>query len=114
MGKYIVLFRMPPGAMEEAMKNMTPENMKNAMEPWMAWVKKCGEHLVDMGSPIIGGRNIAPTGVSPTDGTITGYSMLEADDLDQATALLDGHPHLIWYEGAEVQVYECVPMPMPE
>ena len=28
------------------------------MEPWMAWAERCGDGLVDMGTPLGGGRKV--------------------------------------------------------
>ena len=92
MPKYIVLYHMPREAMEASMENMTPEAMQENMAPWMAWVTECGDSLVDMGAPLMGGRAVTRGGVSPSDATASGYSMLEADDMDAAVALLNGHP----------------------
>ena len=42
---------MAPVAAEVQM-NVSPEEMKKGMEPWMAWYKKCGKAIVDQGAPL--------------------------------------------------------------
>jgi hypothetical protein len=42
--------------------------------------------------------------------SITGYSILQAASIEDAVALLKGHPHF-HMPGSTVQVLECVPMP---
>ena len=78
----------------EQMSNASPEEMKAGMEPWMAWAAKCGEGLVDLGAPLVG------------------YSILQAEDMEGAKALLEGHPHLEWTGGCEIEVHESMPLPI--
>ena len=72
--------------------------------------KKCGSALVDFGTPLIGGQKLTSSGSSPTDSNIAGYSILQAEDIEGAKALLEGHPHLQWMEGAVIDVFESAPM----
>ena len=108
--KYIVVYHAPASAVE-AMKGATLEDMKKGMEPWMAWAQRCGDGLVDLGSPLGGGLKVTESGSSPSDRDVAGYSILQADDMEGALALLQGHPHLGWAEGCEIEVHESLPMP---
>ncbi len=111
MGTYIVLYHAPKSALE-AMGDATPEDMKKGMEPWMAWAARCGDNLVDMGAPLRAGRKVTTSGSSPSDKDVVGYSILEAENIDAAEALLAGHPHLAWQAGCEIEVHETMPLPM--
>lgn len=111
MGKYIVLYHAPKSAME-AMANVTVEEMKEGMEPWMAWAGTCGDRLVDMGAPLRGGLKMTRSGTVASDKDVAGYSVLEAGSMDEAQALLEGHPHLEWLEGCEIEVHEAMSLPM--
>ncbi len=91
-------------------ENATPQDMEKGMEAWTEWAKKCGSSLVDFGSPLVGGQKLIRSGSSPTDSNITGYSILEAEDMDGAKALLEGHPHLQWSDGAVIDVFESASM----
>jgi len=51
MTKFIVRYLAPIDAAWKTAES-SPEDMKKSMEAWMAWAQKCGEKLVDMGSPI--------------------------------------------------------------
>ena len=82
------------------------------MEAWMAWAARCGDGLVDMGSPLTGGQKLSKSGSAPSDKQVIGYSILQADDMESAKALLDGHPHLEWAEGCEIEVHESAPPAM--
>ena len=111
LGKYMVLYYAPASAIEATM-SMTPEQMQEGMQQWMTWAAKCGDALVDKGSTLGGGRKITGAGSSPSDKDTMGYSVLEAENIEAAQALLAGHPHLAWAEGCELEVYETMQMPM--
>ena len=110
MTKYLVVYHAPAAAMEQ-MKDATPEQMKAGMEPWMKWAERCGEGLVDLGSPLGLGRRITAAGSSPSDREVAGYSILQADSAEAAHALVEGHPHLQWADGCEIEVHECQALP---
>ena len=42
---------------------------------------------------------------------VVGYSILQAENIDDAKALLDGHPHLAWDGACEIEVHEVMPLP---
>ncbi len=109
MKKFIVIYHAPVTAIEQ-MQNVSPEDMAKGMEPWMEWAKKCGSSLVDFGTPLSGGQKLTKSGSSPSDKDVTGYSIIQAEDMDGAKALLEGHPHLQWTDDAEIEVYESIPM----
>jgi len=111
MKKFIVIYHAPVSAMEQ-MADASPEDMKKGMEPWMDWAKKCGSGLVDMGIPLGGGQKLTKSGSSPSDKNVVGYSILQAEDMEGAKALLKGHPHLEWTAGCEIEVHESMPLPM--
>lgn len=96
MTKFLVLYRSDATAAEQ-MANATPEEAAAGMEAWMAWFGKAGSAIVDGGSPTQGG-----------DGTIGGYSILEADDRAAVDALLVDHPHRAV---GEIDVLETLAMP---
>ncbi len=110
MPKFLVIYHANEDA-AEMMANATPEDMQKGMEPWMAWAAKCGDKLVDMGSPLGNGMSVTESGASKADTTVTGYSMLEADSLDDAVKLLEDHPHIGWTEGCSIEVHEGFPLP---
>ena len=96
----------------QAMQDATPEDMQAGMEQWMAWAQRCGDGLVDMGTPLGGGQKISASGSSsPTDVLVAGYSILQAADMEAAKALIAGHPHLAWDAGCEIEIHESLPLP---
>ncbi len=111
MKKFIVLYHAPVQALQ-SMGDATPEDMKKGMEPWMQWAQKCGNKLIDIGSPLVSGQKLSPDGKSePSKREVCGYSILEAENIDEAKSLLAGHPHLMWRGDCEIEVHETMPLP---
>lgn len=96
MSKYLLLYRADQSAAVQ-MAESTPDQQQAGMEAWMAWFGKAGSAIVDGGSPVGGG-----------DGTIGGYSIVEADNDAAVQSLLEGHPHL---EIGTIDVHPFLAMP---
>lgn len=111
MKKFIVLYYAPASAVEQ-MTKASPEEMKKGMEPWMEWAKKVGSGMVDMGAPLGNGHKVTKSGATASDSQVTGYSILQAEDIDAVVEMLKDHPHLDWAEGCEIEVYESMPLAM--
>ena len=62
-------------------------------------------------SDLGGGQKLTQSGSAPSDKEVTGYSILEAENMEAAQALLAGHPHLEWKAGCEIEVHEAMPLP---
>ncbi len=110
MKNFVVIYHATESAVEQA-QNMSPEEMQKGMEQWMAWAAKTGDGLVDLGTPLSGGQKLSKSGSSPSDKNVMGDSILQADDMQGAEALLEGHPPLEWADGCEIEVHESMPMP---
>ena len=107
MSKYIYLYRGPATPMEE----FTPEQGAEQLAAWTAWMGKVGTSLVDGGAPFGTRTAVADDGTTPAASDQNGYSIVEAADLEQARALLIGHPFLSEGKGRfVVDVYELMPM----
>jgi len=111
MKKFIVTYHAPKEAMQQTAKP-TPEQMAKGMEMWMNWAKKCGSNLLDLGSPLVNGQVIGIDGqIKNSNINLTGYSILQAEDMEQLETLLEGHPHLTWNALCTIEIHELQPMP---
>ena len=111
MKKYIVIYHAPKDMMEQAAE-LSPEERKKEMESWMEWAQKCGDKLVDMGAPLMGGVKLSPDGSSAMSRKdVTGFSILQAESMDKAKVLLEGHPHLQYNADCEIEIHEAMPLP---
>ena len=77
---------------------------------WMGWFESLGDVVVDMGAPFGSSKQVAPGGVV-TDGApsgVSGYTIVEANDLDEAVAFAQSCPMLD--SGGNVEVHEFIEM----
>lgn len=109
MKKFVVLYFAEQSAQAQ-MDESSPEAAAEGMKAWMEWAGRAGEGIVDLGSPLGTGKEITATGSSEAKTGVAGYTILQAEDLAGAEALLDGHPHLMM-PGASIQVYEALDIP---
>jgi len=76
------------------------------MEAWGKWFETLSDNLVDGGNPITHVKASLRGGMAVKEpDTVVGYSVVKADNLDQAIALAKGSP-LADAPGCEVRVYE--------
>ena len=87
-----------------------PKKQKASMDAWMKWFQDLGKSVVDMGAATMPGKTVkgktATKGVA--DDPVTGYSVVQAEDLEGAVAMAKTSPH-ISAEGS-IAVYEIMPM----
>jgi hypothetical protein len=107
MSKFLLLYRGPATPMD----SYTPEQSAEVMKAWETWLGGIGASLVDAGSPLGARAAVADDGSSPAPSDQNGYSIVQANDLDEARNLLKGHPFLTEGKGRfAVEVFEIVPM----
>ncbi len=75
------------------------------MQAWMAYMAGLGDRNVAGGGPLGDRRSV---GGGAASGAV-GFSLVEADNLDHAVALTDGHPHLGM--GGAIEVVAVLPIP---
>jgi hypothetical protein len=99
MAEFVYLYRSGPRATEWS---QSPQQAQEAMQRWMAWLKDLTEkgHVKDPGHPLErSGKLVTGRARTVTDGPfaeakdiVGGYTLVEAADLAQATALAAGCP----------------------
>ncbi|WP_405491712.1 hypothetical protein [Nocardia sp. NBC_00511] len=105
MKRYIVLY-LAPLSVAERFAQATPAEAAKGMQLWAEWGGRIGGALVDPGKPLGNARRVTPAGISETDSGIIGMSILRAESMDAALALVDDHHHLHWAEDCEILVLE--------
>ena len=104
MATFIYLYRGPA-------PELTPEQQSERNAAFGAWMEKVGAALVDVGSPFGTSASVRDDGTEGTAGNLTGYSIVEADDLATAKALTDGLPFLSGSDGnCAVEIFELLAM----
>ncbi len=89
----------------------TPEQGEQIMAAWGAWFETLGGALVDGGNPFGEARTVTADGVVGQGGganPLSGYSIVDAPDIDAAVAHATGCPILA--AGGSVEVAEALDM----
>lgn len=108
MATFMFLYRGPATPMED----FTPEQGAESLAAWTDWIQRVGPALVDPGKPFGASAAVVDDGSAGTASDQNGYSVVEADTIEAATALADKHPFLSEGKGRfQVEVFELLPMP---
>jgi hypothetical protein len=104
MAKFI--FAYHGGGMPE-----TPEEGEAQMAKWMAWMGGLGDAIVDGGAPVGMSKTVSGAGIADNGGSnpISGYTVVEAADIDAAVAMAAGCP-INDHPSGSVEVAECIQM----
>jgi len=97
MPMFVLAYRNRPG--------YTPTPQTQAA--WHAWFGSMGDQLADMGKPVIAAAALGNCSRESTE--MGGYSLIEADVLEAATAIAKGCPHLDNSGGVEIGLLGEVP-----
>ena len=108
MKKFMLIYTAP--VLAEDQMAVSPEEMAKGMAPWMDWFSKCGDAIVDGGAPLTMGARMTSEGWAKPISQSTGYSIIQAEDMEGAKALLADHPYLM-LAGAGIEIFEITPMP---
>jgi hypothetical protein len=109
MPKYVVLYNAPISASEQMASN-DPAMAEQVMKAWNDWSAKAGSGIVDLGLPLGNGQKVTSSGAKDAGTETSGYSILQASNMDAAVELLEGHPHL-QMPGASIEIYETLELP---
>ena len=111
MKKFMILYSAPISA-EQQMQAAGSEGRNEGMALWMKWFEKHGANIVEGGSPLVGGMSYTRGGNAKLQTPfLTGYTVVQAEDMDGVAAMLQEHPHY-FLPGASIQAYEMMPMGM--
>lgn len=91
-------------------KPETPEQGEEHMAKWKAWVDDLGESLINPGTPLGQSKTVSASGVTNDGGSnpINGYSILKADNIDAAVAMVKSCP--VTEMGGTIEVAEMFEM----
>lgn len=109
MAKFMFVYR---NSSDELSKQPSPEEMQQAMARWGEWFQKVGDAIIDGGDGLLPiGKQVA-SDATVTDGPfikakelVGGYSIVQADTIDQACEIAKGCPVLA--TGGSVEVRQC-------
>jgi len=83
-----------------------PALMEEAKAAFGTWVAETGEAIVDPGAPVSMAARVASSEGATEAAQIGGYSIIQADSLDRAVAVLLSHPYVA--RGGTLQVNQIL------
>ena len=89
----------------------TEEEVAKVLDDWGAWFGSMGAAVIDGGNPVGLSKTVNADGSVTDDGgpnPVSGYSLIEASDLDDAIAKARGCPLLA--AGGKVELAEAIDM----
>jgi hypothetical protein len=101
MSKFVFVYRHPIGYQPSA----------DTAPAWRAWFDGMGNRLAQLGNPALARTSLGDC--SPEDTELGGFSVIDAEDIEAATVIAKGCPHLIRGGGVEVGLLGEVPAPGP-
>ncbi|MBX4197449.1 YciI family protein [Candidatus Saccharibacteria bacterium] len=108
MKKFMLLYNGPATPPED----MDPEKVKAIMAKWGEWMDKVGDAMVDMGQPMANGEAVMDDGSAGKATELSGYTIIQTEDMASAKKLVEGHPFLSDKTGKfSVEVHELLPAP---
>ena len=108
MPKFILIYK----GRATDLSDMSPADAAAVLSKWRSWMDKVGPSLIDIGAPFGRGASMVDDGSSGVSISLTGFSIIEAASLSEATTLTDGHPYLSEGKGNfSIEVYEMMPAP---
>ena len=109
MAKFMYLYNGPA----TDMANMTEEQSRGFLKKWDLWMCKDGNALVDAGAPTAKGVAVVDDGSSKSALPVAGFSIVEAQDIEGAKRLAEGHPFLSDKTGKfSIEIFEILPSPV--
>ena len=90
----------------------TEEESAQVMAAWGAWMGGIDDALADPGNPVGPSKTVTAGGVEDNGGAnpLSGYTLVNADSIDQAVAMAKGCP--ILDSGGSVEIAEAIEMDM--
>jgi hypothetical protein len=88
----------------------SPEEGAKVMAAWQAWFGSMGDAVVDGGNPVGPSKTVSAGGVADDGGSnpLSGYTLIDAADIDAAVKHAQGCP--ILSDGGSVEVAEAMEM----
>jgi hypothetical protein len=89
----------------------SPEEGKKAMDAWRAWFGSMGSAVIDGGHPVGKSSTVKADGSLMTGGgtnPLSGYSLIEASNLDDAHKKAKGCP--ILKDGGSIEIAQAMDM----
>ena len=105
MQKYVLAYHGSP-------QLKSPEDGQKHMQQWRSWMNGLGDAVVDPGVPVGKSKTVSRAGVTNDGGSnpLSGYTVVQAQDIDEALAMAMACPHVT--AGGTIEVAPVMNMDM--
>ena len=104
MAKYLFIYKS-----QQDWSTLPKDQIEQIMQVWGEWVGTMGAAIVEGGNPFKPtGKQVSEQGVGDAQDLVSGYTIVEARDFDEALSMAQGVPTLD--RGGTVEVYEAFGM----
>ena len=88
----------------------TDDEIAHEMARWGDWMNSLGGQLVEPGAPVGKSKTLSASGVTDDGGAnpVSGYSIVEAENIEAALALIKACPHL---DSGTIELAPLIDMP---
>lgn len=87
------------------------EREQKGMAAWNQWVQTHAKAIVHMGSPLGKTKRISNDGIADFKNEICAYTVVQAENQEDAARMFLNHPHFALFPGDSVEVIESLPIP---
>jgi hypothetical protein len=114
MKNYLAVYVGTPESMarwNELTPQVQAQRQASGIGAWHKWVEDNKARIVDNGGPLGKTKSVSSSGVADIRNAMTGYTVLRAENHEEAAKLFAGHPHFTIFPGDAVEIMECLPIP---
>jgi hypothetical protein len=108
MAKYLFTYRVSKTPLREVLAELDETARAERLSAWSDWFESIEASVIERGQPVADAHEI---GNCDSETRIGGYSLVTADNLEEAFRMARGCPGLAW--GGGVEVGELVELPLP-
>lgn len=85
------------------------EEVQKVVGAWKGWIDSMGSAVQSGDAFKFGGKSVGKSGTAEADNLLTGYVVVEVENLSEAEKLAEGAPSVALGQGS-IEVYELLPM----
>ena len=67
--------------------------------------------IVNPGAPLGKTKKVDKSGIADTRNELGAWVVVQAESIEEAAKMFEGHPHFTIFPGDRVEVIECLPIP---
>lgn len=116
MKKFLAIFRGDPKSGKAEWDKLPADQMQKrtqeGIEAWGNWMQTHSSRIIYPGGPLGKTLQANKEGVSAKVNNDCGFVIIEAETHEEAAKMFLNHPHFSIFPGENVEIMECLPIPV--